>query len=195
MPYESTFSLAPADRAPGHRGLRGRVAALTVVASVAVVSLNVFRGTHTGGTDPGQSGWNFQYTFKTPAWSTLALVGSAVLLLAGGVALWLTHSRRLVLLAALASVIGVGAATWTIATTGDRRHLTQASYESVRFGAPESLVTRRFGSPVSTDASAVPPGGGPALDCLVYQPATSLVGYDAFLFCFDDSGLRIKMAL
>jgi hypothetical protein len=194
---QSAFALAPADRAPGNRGPRGRLAALVTLGSVVVLLLGRLHGTTSGGGGggAGAGSWNYTFTFENGSWSTGGLMLAAALLLAGGAALWLARSPRTGVIATSLALAGAGALVLALGASGTRR-LSPAMYQSIPVGVSQSVLMRGFGSPVSTDASATPDRGGAPLGCLVYQssaPADS--GPTAYLFCFAGGRLRAKAAM
>jgi hypothetical protein len=190
MSLDATTLLAPADRAPGHRGLRGRIAALVGLAGVVVLVLPRF--TSTSGGSSGNGAWIFQFTVHSPSWSTSRVLLAAALLLCGGTALWLTRARPAVLVASVLSGVGVAVATFAIANPDRHERLSQLDFQSVPVGAPESQLVARFGSPISSDATATPAGGGAALRCFAYQGPANAQFPDVYLFCFEHGQLRVK---
>lgn len=170
--------------------MRGRLAALVVLASVIAFDFPRFVSTGSGGSDGGGPG-SVQWTFHSPSWSTSRLLLAAVLLLGAGVALWLAHGRLAVSLASVVATAGVALAAWAIATPEKHMQLSQASFQGVRIGVSQAQLLARFGSPVSTNASAVPARGGPPLGCFLYQGVASSPG-TIYLFCFDHGRLTFK---
>lgn len=156
--------------------------------AAVVLLLTRLRGTASG--SGGTDGWSYQYTFHTgELGSTRWLVVSAGLFLCGAAALWVGRAKGLLVLAAVSSILGVGVLAGAFSAPGARR-LSQEMYRSVPLGETQSLVTERFGAPVSTDASATPVGGERSLGCLVYQ--TRAPEPMPYLFCFGDGRLRFK---
>jgi hypothetical protein len=214
---------SPADRPPGDRGARGLLAASLVVGATLALGLVRLRSQSSGNADIG--GWQIAYSYQSPAWSTVGLVAAAAALAAAGTSLWVARRGRLVALAAVAALAGVGILAWTIATPNDIR-VSSATYRSIGLGMTQAQVTGRLGAPFSNQASAARHGGGASIGCLLYRAAPGpaagippipgylpravitpgapgyvappdVTGVDAstYLFCFEHGLLRVKSAI
>lgn len=197
---------APADRAPGDRGARGRAAAVLVVAAVLALLATRFHGTNGSGESIGR--WNISYSYENSDWSSRGLEVAVLGLVSAGMLLWLARRRLLVVLAAALAAVGIGALVWAIAVGDHNKRVSSVSYRAVALGTSESALTARFGSPMTSDATAT--RGEVSIGCLVYRavpspppveihnsladPDVTGQGAGDYAFCFDHGRVRMKAA-
>lgn len=172
MSTRAVTATSPADRPPGERGARGRLAASLIVGATLALALIRLRSNGSGSGGAGVSDWQIAYSYQSPGWSTFGFVTSAACLTAAGTMLWVARSRRVIALAAAVAIAGAGTLGWTIATPNTIR-ISPATYRSIGLGMTQAEITGRLGAPFSTDASATRSRGGASIGCLLYRASVS----------------------
>lgn len=181
-----SLRLAPADREPGHRGVRGRAAGVVSLLSLVALSTSAWHG-HGGG-----SSGTVQFT--TDGWrgwapTVFAVVAGALLLAA--TVLWKARTRRAiglgVVVAAVAIAAGIGAAV-----IGQRFATVSASaFKAARLGTPRTVLEGRLGAPYSTHVTDTQRRSGETIPCDLYRGETP-AGAGGYFFCFRNGVLAAK---
>lgn len=183
----ATQRLAPADRVPGRRGVRGWLAAALLVAAVGALYavLGLWRGSTSGSL--GIGGATVIYDIDGPsglgpsaAVAALALAGSSLLL-------WSARRAPLLALGALLAVGGLAAGALGVGRRLAPAGVARAAVRALPLGVSRGAVE---------DALGVAPGAGTyrsgsrRLDCLVYLVRAH--AEDKAALCFDGDRLSWK---
>jgi hypothetical protein len=177
--------LAPADRQPGKRGVRGTVAAALPLLSLVALSTNWWHG-HGGG-----SGGNYQFTDDGwRGWAAPLFLGVAGALALAGAVLWKTRTRRGVaagiVIAATALVVGA----WAADIGQSFAAVSAESYGAAALGTPRTVLEQRLGAAFTTDASETLRSGA-TIGCDLYRAQAS-TGQGGYFFCFRSGVLVSK---
>jgi hypothetical protein len=177
--------LAPADRRPGHRGVRGRVAGAVALLSLVALSAHVWHG-HGGG-----GGGTYRFSFDGwRGWAAPVFLSVAGALALAGAALWTARTRRGVGLGIAIAAVAIAVGVWA-ADVGQRfATVSAASYGAASLATSQTVLERRLGAPFTTDASATLPSGV-TVGCDLYRARAS-TGPGGYFFCFRNGALVLK---
>ena len=185
VPEGRLTRLAPADRPPGKRGVRGRVAAVMALLSLVAISTNDWHG-HGGG-----GGGNYRFTDDGwRGWAAPVFLSVACALALAGAVLWKARTRRGVAAGIVIAATAVASGAWAADIGQSFAAVSAESYDAAALGTPQTVLEQRLGAAFTTDASETLRSGA-TIGCDVYRAQAS-TGQGGYFFCFHSGVLASK---
>jgi hypothetical protein len=184
---DRSFRLSPGERAAGHRGVRGRLAAVVAMLSLVALSTHAWHGS--GGGAAGALSYSYD---GWRGWTTPVFLAVAAALLVAAAALWTARTWRGVALGAVIAGVAIAIGAWAAVIGQQFALLSRADFRGAKLGMSESLLEGHLGAPFTTDASTTLSPSGVTAGCVLYR-ASGSTGQGAYAFCFRDGRLAQKV--